>query len=233
MADKFSKKTFEYFDLANKHKNNKAWFEKNQSLYLEHVRQPFSILVQEIGRNFQKDLPRIHIEPKSICRPLRPQRKVEEDGVVKNFSHITLWEKKTSLFEWNPGIHIQFGANKDDNLIGIGLYMVSSRQLSLLRNRLVEDFDEIDALLRDNKLKKSWGTIQGEKYKRFPKGYNAEDSNTAYLWHKQFYLGQNFSRTEVLSKNFNKEIIRDLKIAIPFFKWVRQSVGTYHKGHQD
>lgn len=229
MTAKFSKKTFQYFELAQKNQNNRNWFEKNKDLYLEHVRAPFEALVLELGKHFRKDLPGIQIDPKSVTRPLRQAHRARGEGLVKNFSHITLWEKRSSLFEWNPGIHVQFGAKADDNFVGLGLYMISSRQMSLLRNALVDDFEEIDAILSNRALKKAWGDLKGDRYKRFPKGFSAEDPRTKYLWFKQFYLGQEYSRSEVVAKDFTKNLVKDLKLAIPFFKWVRQSVGTYQR----
>jgi len=228
MAKYFSDKTFQYFESAQKNKNYKKWFENNRELYLEHVREPFSIIIESIAKEFRADLPRIDLNPQAICRPIRPaNRAAEGGGLIKNFSHVTLWEKKTSLFEWNPGIHIQFGAGKEDNYVGLGLYMVSSRQMSLLRNNLVQDFEEIDALLSQRSLKKVWGEVLGEKFKRFPKGYNAEDPRAKYLWNKQFYIGQHLTRSEVKNKNLARRIVSDLDLAMPFFKWVRNTVGTY------
>lgn len=227
----FSAKTFKYFELARKNKNKKEWFEKNKDLYLENVREPFGDLILQIKKEMGKDLPRIIVDPQSITRPVRPKnRAVEAGGFLKDHSHVTIWEKKTSLFEWNPGIHIQFGAGKEDNFVGLGLYMVSSRQLSLLRQKLVDDFEEIDSLLNDSKLKKRWGGILGDKYKRFPKGFNAEDPRTTYLWNKQFYLGQTLTRKQVLDPKFSRQVVKDLKLAMPFFSWVREAVGVYGRG---
>ena len=143
----FSNKTFQYFDQAKKNKNNLKWFEKNRILYQESVRKPFAHLVELMQKELQRDLPRIEISPRSITRPLRPKNRAERGGgLVKDFSHLSLAEKRSSLFEWNPGIYIQLGADQDHSLVGLGLYMVSSRQLSLLRNAVTEDFEEIDAL---------------------------------------------------------------------------------------
>lgn len=229
MPSHFTKQTFAYFDGAKKNKNNEKWFLKNRNLYLEHVREPFGHLISVLHTEFSRDLPRIRIEPKQITRPLRTKNRAQEGGLIKTHTHLSLWEKKTSLFEWNPGLHLQFGAEKDDNFFGLGLYMVSSRQLSRLRRALVDDFDQIDALLQDRKLKKAWGGLLGEKYKRFPKGFDPADRSEKYLWYKQFYLGQNLTRKEVLEKSLVKKITKDLRLAMPFFKWVRETVGTYSR----
>jgi uncharacterized protein (TIGR02453 family) len=231
MSEKFTVHTFKYFDDANKNINKRAWFEKNQDRYQEHVKEPFSFLINQIKEEIQ--LPKILIHPKKITRPLRPKNREKANGAVKNFTHATFWEKKTSIFEWNPAIHIQFGANKDDNLVGVGLYMVSGRQIKALREELVENYDVIKKILKDRKFKNYWGELEGERYKRFPKGFDPKGPGAEYLWHKQFYVGRPFTRTEVKSKNFNKELIKGLKVSMPFFKWVRRAVGTYKAERSD
>ncbi len=229
MATRFSEETFKYFERAKRNRFKKHWFEKNKNLYLDAVREPFSYLVDQIREELYDELPRIDIDPKKITRPLRPSNRAEENGFIKHHSHITLWEKKTSLFEWNPAIHIQIGGEKDDNLYGIGLYMVSSRQMSRLRHELYEDFDEIDAILSETKLKRAFGGLAGERYKRFPKGYDAEDEKCKYHWHKRFFLDRSLTREEVKKPGFAKKVVKDLKTAMPFFQWVRNAVGVYKK----
>jgi uncharacterized protein (TIGR02453 family) len=229
MAEYFSKKTFDYFDGARKNSNKKKWFEANEDLYLEHVREPLSSMVSLLHKELALDLRGIEINPKKISRPLRVGQRAIEQGLIKTHAHITLWEKKSSLFEWNPGLHIQVGHKSDDNFIGLGLYMVSSRQLSLLRDRCVHDYEQIDSLLTNKKLVKAWGQLMGERYKRFPKGFDANQENTKYLWHKKFFLGKELSRKDVCSKDFIKKSVAEFKLAMPFFKWVRQAVGTYSR----
>ncbi len=230
MASQFSNKTFQYFDLAKKNQMNEKWFVKNKPLYEEHVKEPFSILLQQLDLRFGDKLPKIEINPKKVSRPLRPANKQEPGkGIIKTESHVTLWEKKISLFEWNPGIHIQFGAEKDENLLGVGLYMISSRQLKLMRRAIDENFSEFDKIMKDKKLRKIWGGLAGEKYVRFPKEYDENSRSAEYLWHKQFYLDRPLTRKEVTSKDFFKRAGEELEVSLPFFNWVRQTVGTYKK----
>ncbi len=108
--------------------------------------------------------------------------------------------------------------------------MVSSRQLSLLRNALVDDFEAIHEILNERKLKKIWGGLQGDKYIRFPKGFDPDREEAQYLWYRQFYLSQTFSRTEVVDKNFFEKRLEDLRVALPFLQWIRKAVGVYRKG---
>lgn len=225
---RFSDKTFKYFKLAKKNKNNKEWFLKNKTNYEENVKKPFEQLVLSMQKELQKDLPRIQISTKSISRPLRPSNRAE-NGVVKNFIAINLAEKKTSMFEWNPGIYIHICDNEDENFLGLGLYMVSSRQMSLMRTKIAEDFETINTILSDKKFKKAWKGILGEKMKKPPKGFPINQEYSDLLMHKQFYIGQKIKNSDIVKKDFIKKAVQDLKIAMPYLNWVRNTVGTYKK----
>lgn len=225
---KFTKNTFKYFEQAKKNKNSETWFEKNKEFYSSSVKEPMAFLIEQIKSEFGSELKNISCEPSRITKPTARKGRAE-DGINKKQSHFTLWEKQTSLFEWNPAIHFQVGLEKDENLLGIGLYMVSSRQLSLLRANIADDYSSIQDILENKKLKKNWGSLQGEKYKRFPKGYSEDSIYADYLWHKQFFLSQHFTRTQVMSPDFSKHILKSLATSMDFFTWVRKTVGTYKK----
>lgn len=226
-APKFSVKTYKYFDGADKNKGSKEWYLKNEDLYKTGVKEPFEHLLEQIREKHRLHMPNIKIEAKKITRPLRPINRAEKKGIVKNFSFATLCEKNRSRFEWNPAIHIQFGAEKEDNLIGVGIYMVSSRQMNRMRAALVDDFETFDKIMTNKKMKKHWGGLAGEMYKRFPKAYNQEGEAANYLWHKQFYITQEFTRTAVKKADFIDQLTDEIGYAMPFFKWMRNKVGVY------
>ena len=224
----FNSKTFSYFESAKRNKKNPAWFEKNKMDFDDYVKKPFEELTRLLNENFGSELPRIDFLPRKISRPVR--RNPDEDGgLVRTNVTAFFSEKATSQFEWNPGIYVSIGSMPDDNVMGLGLYMVSSRQMSLLRNAIVEDFDEFDSILSSKKMKKSWGELSGEVYKRFPKGFDENSPPAKYLRHKQFFLGQDLSKTQICDKKFFDNVIRDLELALPFLRWVRSKVGVYKR----
>lgn len=226
MAKNFTRSTFKYFAAAKKNTNNKNWFLKNKAQYEENVKEPFANLLSDIQKKIQNELPDLRMDHKLITRPTRPAHKAES-GIVKNFSYATITEKRSSLFEWNPGIHIEFSSEKDSNFVGCGLYMVSGRQLSLLRNAIVEDFETIDGLLNSKKFKNRWGKLRGDMYVRPPKGFSTEANYSKLLMHKQFYVHREYKISEITSKKFSTLVVNDLKLILPFLKWVRAAVGTY------
>lgn len=231
MSKKFSPATFKYFTSAKKNTKSKEWFLKNKEHYQKDVHEPFENLILEIKKKLQHELPDLRIDSKLITRPTRPANKAQE-GFVKNFSYATIADKRTSLFEWNPGIHIQFGGEKNDNFIGCGLYMVSGRQISLLRNAIAEDFETINSILNQKKFKSTWGKIQGDMYVRPPKGFPTDAEYSSLLMHKQFYVQREYKKSEITSSKFASIVVQDLKSVLPFIKWIRSAVGTYSRAAQ-
>lgn len=229
MAIKFSNKTFKYFDEAQKNAFDKEWFVDNKNLYEEHVKAPFVFMVNAINLELDNKLYRINTTEKSICRPLRPSNRAIEKGFVKDFISIDFMEKKTSLFEWNPGFHIQIGAKKDDNFFGGGLYMVSGRQIKLLREAFNKDYETIKKLTQKKAFKDSWGQMVGDKYKRFPKDYDIDSEMSEFLWFKQFYFSQTPNRKEIIKKDFIPKLVQDFKNSVEILNWIRDAVGVYKK----
>ena len=218
--------TFKFLDGANKNKKNRAWFDKNKSTYESDVLNPTTTLLNLINKNYSKKLPKFDITAKRITKLTRRFPGPEGEMLRSNIQFF-LGEKMTSRFEWNPGIYFSVGSKEDDTVLGVGLYMVSSRQLSLLRNALVEDYDTIHKILSTAKLKKSWGSLQGELYKRFPKAFDEAAPYAKYMKHKQFYLAKEYSRKDILRKDFIASVIQDIGTVIPFLTWIRKTVGTY------
>lgn len=227
MAMKFTPKLFEYFDLANKNVDNKEWFTANRQLFEQEVKAPMENLVFLVKTRLMNHPAGegIDLEKKLMIRGLRPSNRAS-DGIVKNFCAVDLAQKRVSLYEWNPGIHLQIGARPDDNFYGLGAYMVSSRQLKLIRENLVDDYQTFHKILKAKKFKQAWGELQGERYKRFPRGFDEDHKSSEYLWYKQFYVGKELTRKKVCDKNFFFEVADDLEAGFDLLDWLKKTVGV-------
>lgn len=226
----FNSKTFAYFDAAKRHRRDPSWVEKNKASFDHHVKKPLENLTIQLSSAFSQDLRGIDFLPRKISRPLR--RNPDHDGALVR-THATAFfaEKPTSQFEWNPGLYLSIGSDAGDNFLGVGLYMVSSRQLSLLRNAIVENYEEIDAILTHDRIKKNWGELGGEVYKRFPKGFDPSSEAAKYLNYKQFFLGKELKRKQICNKRFADQVLEDFDSAIPFLRWLRSKVGVYRRDY--
>jgi uncharacterized protein (TIGR02453 family) len=233
MKSLFRRKIFTYFVDAKKNftkgKNKREWFEKNLAVYEHEVKEPFGFLLRELEHRLGRRLPLIDISPRKLSRPLRQKGKAEEHGLVRASANFYLSQKATSMFEWNPGLYMQLGDEKEDNVIGMGLYMPSSRQIKRLRAAFVDDWETVDRILADKKLKKFWGAPADEKYVRFPKDYSPDLPGAKYLWYKQFFLRRSFTRAEVVAPGFAETVLRSFEAGVPFMTWLRGAIGVYDR----
>ncbi len=84
------------------------------------MKSPFTQLLKDLREETEDYFPGVSFHPARISLPLYRDENIPEDGtIVKPFSWAFLSEKKTSLFEWNPGINIYLG---QELTLGMGLY---------------------------------------------------------------------------------------------------------------
>lgn len=226
----FTRKTFEYFEAAEKNRRSLKWFGRHREDYEENVKAPFTGLLKELKEKSGHLFPEVSFSSQKVCLPVYRENFPEDGTLVKPFTWAFLSQKKTSIFEWNPGINLYFG---DELTIGMGLYHPSSRQLKLLRQEFVRNPVRLQSILKNKKLSTAWGELQGEKFARFPAGLDAEGKGAEYLWFKQFILTRRLTRREFLSPALGQIIAHDLEAGAPFLRWLQETVGVYERPHEE
>ena len=228
----FSPRTFTYFDQAARHSTDRAWFDEHKSAYDDYVAVPFGYLLAELREALADKLPGLSFSERKLKKPLlRPT--AAGQPAIRTTATAFLQETATSMFESNPGIYLSFGAGADDNLCGVGLYEPSGRQMKRLRAGATDGFEALDKCLRTPQLKKRWGPLSGNRYTRFPKGYDETDRAGKYLWQKQWFLSKHFTREQVAKPDFIPALVADLAVAVPFLQWTRSVVGVYQRPAPD
>lgn len=224
---RFSRKTFLYFEAARRNRKNLKWFKRNESLWREEVKHPFSTLLNKIEIDTHDNFKGIRFHPRMISLPVYRTENIPEDGtVVKPFTWAFLSEKRTSLYEWNPGINIYIGSEVS---FGLGLYHPSGRQMKLLREVIQKDPSLLSTELRNKKFRTVWGDLAGEKYKRFPRGLVPDSLGAEFLWNKQFYVNRSYTKREIVSPGFAERVSADLNAGAGFLSWAREAVGVYER----
>ena len=65
--------------------------------------------------------------------------------------------------------------------------------------------------------------------KKPPKGFPINQEYSDLLMHKQFYVVRPLKDADIMKKNFAETLAKELKIAMPFMKLIRSTVGTYKR----
>ena len=225
----FSRKTFAYFDRARRNSADRAWFETHREQYAEHVEVPMTHLVLELKRELGPLLPGIDFVPRKLSKPVMRKANDADGPVLRENVTASFAQTATSMFETNAGIYVSVGAKADDNVVGCGLYMPSSRQMKLLRPACLADHARLKGILAERKLKQAWGGLSGGRFTRFPKDFDEAAPGAEYLWYKQFFLGKDLSREDVMAADFIAKTTAALRAAVPFVQWIRNTVGVYKK----
>ena len=92
------------------------------------------------------------------------------------------------------------------------------------------DSEEIRELMEHPEFKSVWGTMQGDELKSAPRGFDKLDPNIDLIRRKQFIFTKKYSDKEVLSKNFEQQVIENFKVIRPYFDYMSSVLTTNLNG---
>ena len=190
-----------------KKNNNKPWFEKNKTVYLD-AKEDMDHFVEQVIEGFAKTDPEIaSLHPKDCTyRIYRDVRFSQDKTPYKTHmgAYLNKGGKKTPTAGYY--MHIEPGRN----MAGGGLWMPQAPELNKVRQEIDYNFSEWTKILGDRNFKKAFadGLEKEDMLSRPPKGYDDENPAIEYLKLKSFIVTRTFTDAEVQSKTFLKEIIK-------------------------
>ncbi len=170
-----------------KHNNSKDWFNANRELYESDILNPTREFVISMGAKLRQLAPAIIADPRvnrSLFRINRDIRFSKDKSPYKTHISIFFWEGKAPKLE-NSGYY--FHIKPEELYLGAGLHIFPKWVLEKFRkavsnsqwnNSLTEAIVEV----RNNGCE-----IGGDKYKRYPPGYNQEVAEPELLLYKGIY----------------------------------------------
>ncbi len=214
------KSSLDFLALLKKH-NDRDWFNDNKDKFLKE--QSFieifaNSLLMELNSHDMIETPS---GKKSLHRIYRDTRFSKEKTPYKtnwsgSFRRATKYRRGGYYF------HIEAG----NSFIAGGFWSPNPEDLKRIR----DDFDFDDApmrkILKNKNFISTFGTLQGERLKTTPKGFDAESKAIDLLRYKQFLLIRKFTDKEVLSNDFLNEANKTFKHMRPFFDYMSEVLTT-------
>jgi uncharacterized protein (TIGR02453 family) len=205
--------------------NNRAWFVMNKPRY-DILRAEFLELVTRLIGDISKFDPAI-----AGCNPKKALFRINRD---MRFSHdkrpykttfsaaLTASGLKKPSQGGGPAYYFHIDAS-GSLLIAGGEYMPPSDRLRAIRQQVVADAAGFTKVLKNKKLKESFGDLQDEgKLTRPPKGFDADAPHLEYIKLKNFIVWKETDLKKRLSADLRKEVAAGLKDAYPLVAWLRQ-----------
>ena len=96
-----------------------------------------------------------------------------------------------------------------------GVYMCEPDQLQAVREEISLNAAKFKKIINDKVFKKNF-TLEGEKLKNVPRGFDKEDPMAEYLKHKSLVMMHYPEERDVLSPGFSRYCINIFKTMVPF-----------------
>lgn len=216
-----SKDVFSFLKKLQKN-NNRDWFHDHKASFKEielDVKQFYSQLSEQLNQ-FDS------IDTFKVFRIYRDVRFSKNKLPYKTHFGGSFHRTKPEL---RGGYYLHL-APENESFIATGFWDPSKEDLLRIRKEFETDSEDIRALMDTPAFKAVWGTVQGDELKSAPRGFDKQDPNIDLIRKKQFIFVRKYSDKEVLSKDFEHQIVESFKVIRPYFDYMSSVLTTNLNG---
>jgi uncharacterized protein (TIGR02453 family) len=205
-----------------KRNNNREWFQAHKSIYEQSVKQPMSNLIAALAEDFRKFAPEMVASPKSSAyRIYRDTRFSRDKSPYKThtaavFPRAGLGKHESASFY----LHISVS----ELLIGGGLYMPLPQDLAEVRRKIADEPQAFLEIVSSRRFLTLFGSVDGERLSRVPRGFAVSHPAVDYLKHKQFLVGRRFPVAMATTPAFYPAVLETFKAMLPFVRFLNEPI---------
>ncbi|MCU0391215.1 MAG: DUF2461 domain-containing protein [Thermoflexibacter sp.] len=207
-----------------KQNNTREWFAEHKEDY-EQARNNFKDLVNRLLQQlvaFDEQFGMMKAED-TMFRIYRDVRFSKDKSPYK--PHFSAYFCKGGKNSEMAGyyIHIEPDANF---FIGGGKWMPQGDLLKKIRQEIDYNIEDFLQIIGNKDFKKYFTELEGERLKTIPKGYAADHPHLEIIKLKSFIASCTFSEKDVLSENFDAEVIKRFKVMQPLIDFLNQAMDS-------
>lgn len=217
-----SKATFQFLkDL--KANNNRDWFLANKDRF-DTAKNEFEGFIEQLIKKiaeFDEEMEGVDAK-KAIFRIYRDVRFSKDKSPYKTHfgAHISASSKKSEIHN-NAGYYIHVGDN--ESMLAGGAYMPPSDWLLNIRKEIAYNSGEFKKIIEKSDFKKYFGTLEGEKLVKAPKGFDPQHPDIEFLKMKSFLAVNKVGNEVVMSPDFMNYATLVFKAYAPFRKFLNEA----------
>jgi uncharacterized protein (TIGR02453 family) len=208
-------------DLKNN--NNKPWFEKNKTIYLEAKEDIERFVLQVIDELGKIDADIATLKPKDcVYRIYRDVRFSKDKTPYKTYMGASF--NKGGKKKPTAGYYLH--CEPGQSMVGGGLWMPMPPELHKVRQEIDYNFPEWKKMTSNRIFKKYFpeGLEVGGTLARPPKGYDDRNPAIAFLKMKSFIVGRVLGDAEMQSKTLLKEVLKTFEAMKSFIDFLNRSM---------
>lgn len=219
MTPRFSPASLRFL-RALKRNNDRDWFRARREEYDRVVRGPMIEVIERLAVDFARFAPEMVASPKaSLYRIYRDTRFSEDKSPLKT--------QVAASFRWRGlpkggGAGLYLEVNPRWVWMGGGFYAPEPQHLVRIRAHIAETYPEISTLVGARIFKRVFGSLEGDRLTRVPRGYGADDPAAEYLKFRHFLLGREFPPAFATTAAFYPALLETFKAAMPIVRFLNE-----------
>jgi uncharacterized protein (TIGR02453 family) len=202
--------------------NNKPWFEEHRATY-ERLRGDWLAFADQVIAGIAQFDPAVSIvSPKDAMFRINRDVRFSKDKTPykTTFSSAICPQGRTSGL---PAYYFHVTESAELMIAG-GVYMPQPNILGHIRKYIAEYPDRLSAVLADPAFAATFGTIDGERLKRPPQGYDETTPGIETIKLKSFTAGVVPQGWLAREANLADEIVTDFRAIFPLIRWLREAL---------
>ncbi len=203
--------------------NNRPWFTAHKDEYEDLVKAPMQALIAALRPSFDRFAPEYDLNPKrAVFRIYRDTRFSKDKTPYKTHiaAHLVLRGGDKGIAGSGYYLEVEPGGC----FVGAGIYIPDGEQIKKIRTALLTRGNEFLAAIRSRRFVKRFGTIDGERLKRPPRGVPAGHAMSEWLMLKQFFAGVSLPVERCLRREFADEVAAICEDATPLVRFLNRAV---------
>ncbi|HEX2252932.1 MAG TPA: DUF2461 domain-containing protein [Thermoanaerobaculia bacterium] len=205
--------------------NTKEWFHEHKAMYEMSLRRPVLALLAALDGELADFAPayRVADPRKAVSRPNRDTRFSADKSPYRTDVSAVLPRAGRAKQEV-AGFFFSVAADGVD-LLG-GAYMPGPPQLAALRRHLVARAEPFRRLVAEIEATGLVGTLQGERLKRVPRDFSADDPDADLARYKQLYFRTRLDPEVATSERLVPELSRRFRLLTPFVELLDEGLAA-------
>ena len=201
--------------------NNREWFQENKNWYVSSHENVLGFTEQLIERMKTHD----HIVEVSVKKVLfriyRDIRFSKDKTPYKTYFAGRFQRESAAL---RGGYYFRIAPG--ESFIAAGFWGPSSADIKLIRQHISAEPERIEEVVNQSTFKNLFGTLEGERLKKIPRGFDKEDPAAEWLKMKQLIATKQFTDKEVTSTSFLDMVDEAYQGIRPFFNYMSEILTT-------
>lgn len=210
------KQAFEFLTHLREN-NNREWFASHKSEYDSIVKKNKVFFNQIYSELQEYD----HLKGIHIFRIYRDVRFSKDQTPYKTNFGVGYSRSKPML---RGGYYIQLELG--NSFAGGGFWGPDAKDLLRIRKEFEISTAEIEKITSDKTFIRYFGALNGDSVKTAPRGFDKNHPAIDLIRKKQYIVMRKFTDKEVLSDNFQKEVVQTLLAMRPFFDYMSEVLTT-------